>query len=248
MKNLHNYIKVIFFISVLSITFAQNADHLLKKSDGLRAKDNVSSKLNLSISLYKKESLFAKSSYEILYKNHNKTLIKQTLPKDKKGDLILMLDYNMWSYSPGNRAAIRITPQQKLLGGASNTDIAKLGYSHDYNAQYIQKDTLNNTQCHLLLLTANSKKLAYQKIKYWINSKNYMPVKAEFLTLSDKVFKTALYSNYKSFFRNDLIPTKIVIKENLLKKDQKTVIEYSSLKNVNIPVKYFNINYLKKIR
>ena len=104
-----------------------------------------------------------------------------------------MLDRNMWFAKPGLSKAVPISPRQKLLGGAANGDIASTNYAGDYKIVQTSEDTFNNEPCYLLDLSAVDKKATYDRIKYWISKERLVGVKAEFYTVSGKLFKTATF-------------------------------------------------------
>ena len=225
-----------------------DAQNILLKSDGFRNSENSSAEVNLTLKYFQKDRKNSEIKYDVWYKGHDNSIVKQITPEAGKGTIILMSGPNMWHYKPGDSNPLRITPQQKLLGGASNADIAKMGFSFDYNASLIGIDTCSGKKCYKLNLTAKDEKLAYQKIIYYIDEENYLPVKAEFLTVSGRLMKTAFYSDYKTFVDNFKTPSKIKIVENLFNRQNYTEIEYNSIKKKNFPNKYFNYNYLENLK
>jgi hypothetical protein len=66
---------------------------------------------------------------------------------------VLMKGDDMWINLSGSRRALRITPMQRLMGEASNGDVAKLSFSRDYNATILEADG------DLLKLELQAKKL-----------------------------------------------------------------------------------------
>jgi len=56
-------------------------------------------------------------------------LAETVSPPKLKGRKILMIDRNMWFIKPGLRKPVPISPRQKLMGGASNGDLASTNYS-----------------------------------------------------------------------------------------------------------------------
>ena len=70
-------------------------------------------------------------SFGTSIKGDDKTLVK-FMNADVKGQYLLMLEDAMWIYMPNTRKPIRITPLQRLLGNASNGDVARTRYAGDY--------------------------------------------------------------------------------------------------------------------
>ena len=60
------------------------------------------------------------------------SLVRYLEPPRSAGRSLLFVERNMWVYVPGTRRVLRISPQQRLLGGAANADVARVVYSLDY--------------------------------------------------------------------------------------------------------------------
>ena len=118
-------------------------------------------------------------------------------PPNVKGQKLLMLDRNMWFAKPSLSKAVPISPRQKLMGGAANGDIASTNYAGDYNIVQTSEDMVNGEHCYLFDLNAVDNRATYDRIKYWISKERLVGVKAEFYTVSGKMFKTATF-DYKN--------------------------------------------------
>jgi Outer membrane lipoprotein-sorting protein len=118
-------------------------------------------------------------------------------PPKSKGNKILMLHGSMWFYKPGISKAVPISQRQRLLGNAVYGDIAATNYANDYEATALEDDSVNGELCYVFDLLAKDKKTTYDRIKYWISKDRVVGVKAEYLTVSGKQFKssTMTYSN-----------------------------------------------------
>ena len=170
-------------------------------------------------------------------------------PAKVKGRKLLMRDRNMWFVKPGLSKPVPISPRQKLLGGASNGDIASTNYTGDYTISKFTEDAdFNGQACFLFDLKAKSKKVTYDKIHYWISKEKLVGVKADFFTISGKLFKTATFEyNNKIKLNNEsrLFVSKMTIKNSVLKNDI-TTMHYSKIKIKKISDSTFNINLLMK--
>ncbi len=167
-------------------------------------------------------------------------------PPRVKGRKLLMLDRNMWFVKPGLRKPVPISPRQKLMGGASNGDIASTNYAGDYKVADTFRERVDGEPCYLLDLTAISKKATYDRIKYWISERRMVGVKAEFFTISGKMFKSATMEYENSIMmqgKPHAFISKMVI-TNALVEDDVTTMTYSKAKIKNIPDSAFNLNLL----
>ena len=77
------------------------------------------------------------------------------------------------------------------MGDAANGDIASTNYADDYIGTLSGEEPVKGEACHVLDLKAASKNVTYDRIRYWVSKERLVGVKAEFYTLSGKLFKTA---------------------------------------------------------
>ena len=174
------------------------------------------------------------------------SLAEFTSPPKVKGRKLLMIDRNMWFVKPGLRKPVPISPRQKLIGGASNGDIASTNYAGDYKVTNASEELVNEESCYLYDLTATNKKATYDRIKYWISKKRLVGVKADFFTVSGKMFKSATFEYDNSIMVQDRarsFVSKTVITNAVIKEDITTMI-YRNVKIKRIPYSAFNLNLL----
>ncbi|MBI5605637.1 MAG: outer membrane lipoprotein-sorting protein [Deltaproteobacteria bacterium] len=169
-------------------------------------------------------------------------------PANVKGQKLLMQDRNMWFAKPGLSKAVPISPRQKLMGGAANGDIASTNYAGDYKVAQASEETVGGERCHLFDLSAVDKKATYDRIKYWISKERLVGVKAEFYTVSEKMFKTATFE-YGNSLTIDGQPrafiSKMVITSAIIKEDVTTML-YRKASIKKVPDSVFNLNLLTK--
>jgi hypothetical protein len=116
-----------------------------------------------------------------------------TAPAKLKGQFVVMLGRNMWFARWGLQKPVPISPRQRLIGQAANGDIAATNYLDDYNASLAGEDTVDGEQCVILQLVAKTKSVTYDRIRYWVSSTRKVGVKAEFFTVSGRLFKSARF-------------------------------------------------------
>ena len=71
-------------------------------------------------------------------------------------------------------------------------------------------------------------------------------MKAEYYVVSGKHIKTAFFDKFMPIAGKTILQKMTIYDE--LKKDNKTVFEYLKIEEKQIPVKYFNKNYLINVR
>ena len=112
-------------------------------------------------------------------------------PARSKGNLLLMVKGNMWFYKPGLSKPIPISRRQKLMGDAAFGDIAATNYAEDYEVLEVESQMLENIPCYVFQLRSTNKKTTYDSIKYWVEKERLLGIRAEYMTVSGKLFKTA---------------------------------------------------------
>ncbi|HEX5126257.1 MAG TPA: outer membrane lipoprotein-sorting protein [Rhodocyclaceae bacterium] len=129
----------------------------------------------------------------VTHDNISNTRVDYTSPEKIKGQRVLMVGRNMWFSRPGLQKPVPISPRQRLIGQAANGDIAATHYTADYNAKAVGTEQIGNESCVLFELTAKEKNVTYDRIRYWVSEKRKVGVKAEFYTVSGKLFKSATF-------------------------------------------------------
>ncbi len=169
-----------------------------------------------------------------------------TAPPRVKGQKLLMVGRNMWFIKPGVSKPVPISPRQKLMGQAANGDIASTNYSGDYEGVFVGDEAVHGEACYVLDLTARNKKVTYDRIKYWVSKSRLVGVKAEFYTVSGKLFKTAEFEYENRIrFRGEEIPfvSRMVIRD-AIRPQEVTTLEYSDITVKELPDSTFNLNLL----
>ncbi len=175
------------------------------------------------------------------------TLAKFTSPANMNDRMVLMVDRNMWFIRSGLKKPVSLSPRQKLLGDAANGDIASTNYVEDYAAALIKEEPVHGEPCYVLDLKATNKSVTYDRIKYWVSKERLVGVKAEFYTISGKLFKTAdfKYDNRIKTEKGEETPfvSELVIRD-AIQQDRVTTMTYSNIRVEPIPDSTFNLNVL----
>jgi outer membrane lipoprotein-sorting protein len=221
--------KFLLLCLTLFISNMAQADDLLLEIDKYRNPSDAYSMHVRIVSTTEKEE----SSFLVYLKGSDKTLIKVLGPKKTLGRNMLMIGENMWVYIPNIRRSVRVSLSQKLTGEAANGDISRMRWAGDYTHK-IEKKEAKQWQ---LSLEATKKGLTYSKINVWIDANDKRPLKAEFLTLSGKIIKTATYEKYEKVL-GMMRPSQIHIVDNL-RKDQYSDIYVEKMENKNFPDSLF---------
>jgi putative ABC transport system permease protein len=213
------------------------AGEILKQADEFRNPGAWPSlRVRTRIDNFESDKLSETADYDVAIKGDN-SLVTFLSPKTK-GQSLLMRGDDMWLYLPSVARGVRITPIQRLLGNASNGDLARLRYSIDYAPTMGGEETVNGLPCIVLELQAARKAATYQRIKYAVRKSDSMPVKADFFLASGRHIKTAFFDEPKVFDGHQAI-TRIIIYDDL-KTASKTVMTFQDFQPQRIDDKIFN--------
>ena len=149
-------------------------------------------------------------------------------PPIQKGQKFLRNGDNMWMYLPKSKRVTRISAKERSMGGeASNTDVMRVDLINDYAVKYLGDETLNNTICYKLGLIGKDRKVAYNKIIYWISKNQSLPVKRELYSISGKLMKNIYFNDIKKFNNVDR-PSKMTI-ENAIDTSYRTEMVWTTI-------------------
>ena len=219
-----------FICSVLVISFsiglnAQskiNAVEILKQAE---AKRMPWSQMSFVASLVDSGISNSNSSYQVFFQNH-KALVACLTPSSQKGNLLLLLNNEMWLYIHATQQPMKITPLQRLSGSVSFVDMARLEWTQDYTIEGYELVKLDMSKdAYLLHLRANGQAISYQKINLWIEKVSNRPIKEEVFLSSDKLYKTLLFTNYQNIWGKEINMEIAFI--DYFNKGKKTLLQFS---------------------
>ncbi|SDR50572.1 outer membrane lipoprotein-sorting protein [Paraburkholderia fungorum] len=121
------------------------------------------------------------------------SLAEATYPPREAGGRLLQNGRSMWFGKSTLTKPVSISTRQKMVGPASNGDIASTNYAKDYDATLLRIEQVNGENAYVLDLVAKSKFVTYDRIVYYVSMSRLVPLKAEFYTVSGKIFKTASF-------------------------------------------------------
>ena len=179
------------------------------------------------------------------------SLILFVLPTRDAGKLMLKNGNDMWFYDPVNKASVRLSPQQRLLGQASNGDVATVNFAKDYKAtlvgdEDIQDGERRNRKAHKLSLQAITPDVTYASIEMWVDVENNRPLKARFFAESSRLLKTAYYRRFQPQLGAER-PTETVIIDGL-NPQSVTLMRFSDYKARAIPDTWMQRDYLPRFQ
>nr|APZ78709.1 uncharacterized protein [Hyalangium minutum] len=251
------------FLGVLAclLSFAASAQAavdpqaLLTQADGIRNPDRDFS-VTTTLAEYRSGKMVDSSTLVIYSKlvpesaQYN-SLIRFVSPRRDAGKLILRNGMEIWFFDPSSKASIRISPQARLLGQASNGDVLSTNLAKAYSAKVVahepvEDDTKQKRACVKLRLVAQRTDVPYTMADYWVDEANGRPLKAQFFTAEGRLLKTAYFRKFETALGRER-PTETVIIDGL---DPAwiTVIRASNFQWREIPKTWLQRDYLPRFR
>lgn len=127
-----------------------------------------------------------------------RNLVRFVEPARDHGKLMLRNGQDLWFFDPASAASVRISPQQRLLGQASNGDVMTTQLARDYQAIRVVRESVRDgdgreVPCWHLTLTARRPEIAYPKVEYWLAVNDHRPVMARYQTAEGRLLKSAWF-------------------------------------------------------
>lgn len=236
---------LVFSIHASSVQAQMSPGEMLQKAD--EARGNLEG-IQWDISMDSIENGREQNrKLKVAAKGYN-SLVTTLAPGNVKGQKLLMQDRNMWFAKPGLSKPVPISPRQKLLGTAANGDIAATNYSGDYKIISHENGQFNKEPCVIMHLKAIDSRATYDRIKYWVSQDRLVGLRAEFYTVSGKMFKSAEFEYKNNVTIKDQpreFISKMIITSAIIK-DDVTVLRYSKPSLKKLSDATFNLNLLTR--
>lgn len=180
-----------------------------------------------------------------------RSLVRFVAPQRDLNKLMLKNGNDLWFYDPASQASIRLSPQQRLLGQASNGDVVTINFARDYQASLAGEEEVADGErvqrrCHKLMLKATGDDVTYHQVEMWVEVGSARPVKARFFAASGHLLKTAFYRKFQSQLGRER-PTEVVIIDGL-DPSWVTVLRYSAYAWREVPEAWLQRDFLPRFK
>jgi hypothetical protein len=137
------------------------------------------------------------ADFDVYVKGRDKGLIVFRGGRNS-GRKVLTSGDRMWLLVPGASNPVPITPNQRLLGGASFGDVARLKFSEDYTGRETgETESAAGRTCHVLELTAKSPKLSYPRVLLSVDEREKLPCRVRFFLASAKEARAVTFTKFR---------------------------------------------------
>lgn len=183
-------------------------------------------------------------------KGEKVALVEYLAPAREKGTKMLMLEDELYTYSPASDRIIQISGhllRQSVSGSdMSYEDMMENGaLLEDYNAEIAGEEIWDGSNCYVLKLNARKKDIAYPSRKVWIDGERFLPLKEERYAKSGKLLKLIEIRDLVRV-QNRWYPKEIFFKD-MLSNGKGTVYRIEEIEfGVDVPEHFFNKAALRR--
>jgi len=253
-------IKTLFLAALLTTAVAvshaaPDAQRILAASDAVR---NPGRPFSVNVSLTEfQDGKRVDSSSMVTYSRtltqgeQFASLVRFTAPARDTGKLMLKNGQDLWFFDPSTKASVRLSPQQRLMGQASNGDVVTVNLARDYQARLeaeeeIQDGERKTRRAYRLELDAATGDATYSRIELWVGTGNNWPIKGRFFADSGRLLKTVYYRRFATQLGSER-PTELVIIDGL-NPASVTLMRLSDYAAKDIPDSWFQREYLPRFQ
>jgi outer membrane lipoprotein-sorting protein len=171
-------------------------------------------------------------------------------PPREQGTKMLKLEDQLWIFSPSTDRIIQISGHM-LRQSVMGSDLSYEDMMEDphllnhYTGQVDGEEKLNDRNCWVITLSANTPDVAYQKQKVWVDKDHFIPLKKELYAKSGVLLKRMDLSDVNQI-QGRWFPKKMLFKD-VLKEGEGTEFQIEEINfNTSIPDYIFSKASLKK--
>lgn len=238
---------------VATTALAQTADQVVGAADRIRNPDHP-----FSVTATLTEYVAARPRDTVIVRVYSKqeagsgqfrSLVAFQEPARDRGKLMLRRGGEVWFYDPAAKTSLRISPQQRLLGQASNGDVVTTNFALDYAAvlegeEDIQDADRQTRHCFRLRLKSTNPAATYDAVDYWVETGSFRPVKGKFYADSGRLLKLAFYRSYQTALGAER-PSETVIIDGV-DTSRVTRMVFSGYRAEDIPEAWYQRDYLPR--
>ncbi len=192
-------------------------------------------KISARASQWEGEKQQGSADFDVYVKGHDRALIVFRGGKND-GRKALTVGEKMWLIIPGAENPVPITANQRLMGGASFGDVARMRFAEDFTASLRPgTETVGDRVCRVLDLTAKSPKAAYPRVTLWLDAEGErLPRKLLFYLQSGKEAREVLFTKFRKV-QNKTVVAEMEIRDLIGPKSQIfTRLEYLEIQQARI--------------
>ncbi|HKL86225.1 MAG TPA: outer membrane lipoprotein-sorting protein [Treponemataceae bacterium] len=167
-------------------------------------------------------------------------------PAIQKGQGYFSSNNDLWFYDPESRKFAYSSLKDSFQGSdAQNSDFSSSSLASDYTVESAIAEKLGAADTWALTLVAKDRTVAVAKRKLWVRVDNYLVLKEEHYSVSNRLMRTLAYPKYQTV-EGKFVPQAILIVDNL-KVGERTQLTFKAPSVSRLPDSVFNKEYLQKV-
>lgn len=182
---------------------------------------------------------------------NDKALIETIYPKKEKGNKMLKIGNELWSYLKSTETTMKLPPSMMLQSwngsDLTNDDLVReSNLAEDYHLKIMFDEKIAGENCRKIELSPKEDApVVWGKIYYWIRKKDNLPALTQYYDEKGELKRTFHFKDIKKM-GGRTIPTKWVIVDET-KKNHKTEFIYLEADfDVKIPGRMFSLRELER--
>lgn len=181
--------------------------------------------------------------FQVYRKGSDKVLLEILEPEEAAGQAILRVGDQIWIFYPTICKLLPLGTKAPLFGTAfSFGDLARLDLVQDYTPQLLGIEELEGQEAYKLELTAVDETIAYARVLYWVAVENFLPLRAEFYTISGKLLRVLTYTEPQEL-AGALRPSKFIMESTI--SEVQTIMTFLEMEaRDDLPDELFTEDYL----
>ncbi|MFC1770668.1 outer membrane lipoprotein-sorting protein [Candidatus Margulisiibacteriota bacterium] len=180
-------------------------------------------------------------------------MILMTAPEAEKGNGYLKFEDNFWMYRRNTRTFQHINRDESIGGSdASADDFEKRKLVELYRPEtdekgkeIYSKEKLGKIPVYKFKLLGKVEDVKYPQVVYWVRQDNYLPLKEQSFSLSGSLMETSYFLKYTKIKEKYVFIKGLFVDE--FEKDNKTVVEISSISTKKLEDSIFTKAYLENL-
>jgi len=246
-------IVALFLVALFAASFvaaeAPNVDwkKILTRIDELGDFDN--SDFSAEVTIVSKKPGKDDTTYVVRYfrrDSEDKFTMVMLKPDIQKGQGYFCAVDDLWFYDPESRKFAYSSLKESFQDSdAQNSDFSSSSLAKDYTVTDSSSEKLGSIDVYVATLKSNDNKVAVAKRKIWIRTDNYLVLKEEHYSVSDRLMRTIAYPKYQTV-SGKFVPASMLIVDNL-KVGEKTQLTFANPSVSRLPDNVFNKEYLERV-
>jgi len=167
-------------------------------------------------------------------------------PEIQKGQGYFSVGDDLWFYDPESRKFAYSSLKESFQDSdAQNSDFSTVSLSDDYEVSDYDQAQLGAATVWVATLVAKRETVPVAKRKLWIRMDNYLILKEEHYSVSDRLMRTLVYPKYQTV-NGRFVPASILIVDNL-RSGERTQLTFAGTSVTRLPDSVFNKEYLQRV-